>query len=68
MDNAIAGGAGSAVSEHLDQENIDTSILHLGFPAEYINHGSPEELIRDWQLDADGMLQTIPARIKALIS
>ena len=67
-DNAIAGGAGSAVSEYLDQENIDTSILHLGFPDEYINHGSPEELIRDWQLDAGGMLKTIQARIKALIS
>ena len=67
-DNAIAGGAGSAVSEYLDQENIDTSILHLGFPDEYINHGNPEELISDWQLDADGMLQTIQTRIRVLLS
>ena len=33
-ENAIAGGAGSAVSEYLDAQSININTLHLGFPDE----------------------------------
>jgi 1-deoxy-D-xylulose-5-phosphate synthase len=66
-DNAIAGGAGSAVSEHLNQHHIRTNLLQLGFPDELINHGQPDELLADWKLDKNGMLQTIQSRIKELL-
>lgn len=67
-DNAIAGGAGSAVSEYLNAQvpatkQLPTNILHIGFPDKLINHGQAEELHADWQLDKAGMLRSIASRI-----
>jgi 1-deoxy-D-xylulose-5-phosphate synthase len=62
-DNAIAGGAGSAVSEYLNSLNLAVNLLQIGFPDELINHGQPDELLTDWKLDKSGMLQTIQDRI-----
>ena len=66
-DNAIAGGAGSAVSEYLNQQNISHNLLQIGFPDELINHGQPDEMLADWNLDKDGMLDTIGTRVKELL-
>ena len=40
-DNAIAGGAGSAVSEYLNRQNLSANLLQIGFPDKFINHGTP---------------------------
>ena len=66
-DNAIAGGAGSAVSEYLNQQNMTTNLLQIGFPDELISHGKPEQLLADWKLDKSGIIQTIEARVKELL-
>ena len=66
-DNAIAGGAGSAVAEYLNKQHQTINLLQIGFPDELINHGQPEELLADWQLDKAGMLQTIERRLKELL-
>ena len=63
-DNAIAGGAGSSIAEHINQQGISVNVLHIGFPDELINHGQPDEMHTDWKLDKDGMLETIQSRIK----
>jgi 1-deoxy-D-xylulose-5-phosphate synthase len=67
-DNAIAGGAGSAIVEFLNQNNLNSDLLQLGFPDEFINHGSPEELLKDWKLDKNGILGSIQNRIKENIT
>jgi 1-deoxy-D-xylulose-5-phosphate synthase len=66
-DNAIAGGAGSAVSEYLNQRGHSANLLQLGFPDEFINHGQPDELLADWNLDKSGMLESIQRRVKELL-
>ena len=66
-DNAIAGGAGSAVSEYLNEQNRPARLLQIGFPDELINHGKPDELLSDWKLDKAGILQTIQTRVKKLL-
>lgn len=66
-DNAIAGGAGSAVSEYLNQQHLTANLLQIGFPDELINHGQPEELLADWNLDKSGILKTIQTRVKELL-
>ena len=66
-ENAIAGGAGSAVSEYLNELNLCTNLLQIGFPDELINHGEPSELLADWKLDKTGILQAIQARVKELL-
>ena len=62
-DNAIAGGAGSAVSEYLNLHHITANLLQIGFPDELINHGEPGELVADWKLDKLGILQSIQSRM-----
>ncbi len=64
-DNAIAGGAGSAVAEYLNSKHQSVNLLQIGFPDKYINHGQPEEMLIDWQLDKAGMLKTIQDRLNA---
>ncbi|MCK4676242.1 MAG: 1-deoxy-D-xylulose-5-phosphate synthase, partial [Gammaproteobacteria bacterium] len=67
-DNAIAGGAGSAVSEHLNSQHITANLLQIGFPDEYINHGKPDELFADWNLDKAGILKSIQSRMNSKIT
>ena len=58
-ENAIAGGAGSAVSEYLAAQSISIDTLHLGFPDEYVEQGSQTEIMADWGLDAEGIKHSI---------
>jgi 1-deoxy-D-xylulose-5-phosphate synthase len=66
-DNAIAGGAGSAISEYLNQQHITANLLQIGFPDVLINHGEPGQLLADWKLDKSGILESIQTRIKELL-
>ncbi|MGB5277745.1 MAG: 1-deoxy-D-xylulose-5-phosphate synthase [Gammaproteobacteria bacterium] len=58
-ENALAGGAGSAVNEWLAANGYHNFILNLGFPDTYIGQGTQAEMLSEWGLDADGMLQSI---------
>jgi 1-deoxy-D-xylulose-5-phosphate synthase len=58
-ENAIAGGAGSAVSEYLATQSINIDTLHLGFPDEFVEQGPQQQILSDWGLDAKGMQQSI---------
>jgi len=58
-DNAIAGGAGSAVCEFLQENNITIPVLNLGLPDEFIEHGSREECLAHVNLDAQGIIKSI---------
>ncbi|AAN54586.1 1-deoxy-D-xylulose-5-phosphate synthase [Shewanella oneidensis MR-1] len=60
-ENAIMGGAGSGVLELLQQLKMPKPVLQIGLPDEFIKHGSPDEVIHDLQLDAEGMLAQINA-------
>ena len=61
-DNAVAGGAGSAVAECLAAHGIVKPILHLGLPDEYLEHGSREEVLSMAGLDLPGIRRAIHAR------
>jgi len=58
-ENAIAGGAGSAVSEFLARKNIQIKIQHLGIQDEFIEHGEPLDLIAKCGLDVEGIKKQI---------
>ncbi|MDP2713920.1 1-deoxy-D-xylulose-5-phosphate synthase [Rheinheimera sp.] len=62
-DNAIMGGAGSAVSEFVAQAQLDVSMTHLGLPDHFIKHGTQQEIYAELGLDSAGIL----AAIKALL-
>ncbi len=61
-DNAVAGGAGSAVAECLSAHGMVLPILHLGLPDVYLEHGSREEVLAMAGLDLASLRQAIHAR------
>jgi 1-deoxy-D-xylulose-5-phosphate synthase len=67
-DNAIAGGAGSAVAECLAAHGIALPILHLGLPDLYLEHGSREEVLSMAGLDLPGIRNAIRARFPQLVA
>jgi len=58
-DNAIAGGAGSAVLEALQAAGLQCPVLQLGIPDRFIEHGSREENLADAGLDFAGLLRAV---------
>ncbi|WP_299495575.1 1-deoxy-D-xylulose-5-phosphate synthase [uncultured Shewanella sp.] len=63
-ENAIMGGAGSAVLEVLQQHKILKPVLQIGLPDEFIKHGAADEILADLQLDSNGILQQIKAYLE----
>ena len=61
-DNAIAGGAGSAVAEFLAAQNLQVPLLHLGLPDAYLEHASREQLLAEAGVDAAGIRAAIIKR------
>lgn len=61
-DNVIMGGAGSAVSEFLNQQHIRMDLLQLGLPDIYQEHASREELLAEAGIDSDGIKTAIEKR------
>jgi 1-deoxy-D-xylulose-5-phosphate synthase len=61
-DNAIAGGAGSAVAEYLAAQNIQVPILQLGLPDEFLEHASRDQLLAVAGVDATGIRRTLLER------
>ncbi|ACE82992.1 1-deoxy-D-xylulose-5-phosphate synthase [Cellvibrio japonicus] len=54
-ENALAGGAGSAVSEYLNSQGIAIPLLQLGFADEFIDHNSQKQQLAQQGLDAKGI-------------
>ncbi|WP_320837339.1 1-deoxy-D-xylulose-5-phosphate synthase [Zhongshania sp.] len=61
-ENVIAGGAGSAVSEYLNQQNRWMPVLQLGLPDVFIDHGKHAQLLSDIGLDTPGIVASIRQR------
>ena len=69
-ENVVAGGAGSAVNEALNDHTVDVRVFNIGLPDRFVEHGSREELLAECQLDAAGieiqvrsLLEKLPASV-----
>ena len=60
-DNAVHGGAGSAVSECLARKRLDIPVLHLGIPDSYIEHAERESQLYEVGLSGEGVVKQICA-------
>ena len=58
-DNAVMGGAGSAVNEYLLKQQCQNRILNLGLPDIFMEHASREQLLDDAGLSTSGILRAI---------
>ena len=58
-ENAVLGGAGSAVGELLAAEGLQLPLLQLGIPDRFIEHGSRDTCLAAAGLDAAGLSASI---------
>src|SRR5580704_5392237 len=58
-ENVVAGGAGSAIGELFASQDIQVSLLHIGVPDRFVEHGSREDCLALAGLDAASLLATI---------
>ncbi|SNY55653.1 1-deoxy-D-xylulose-5-phosphate synthase [Arsukibacterium tuosuense] len=60
-DNALIGGAGSAVNDFILQHGHAVKVLNLGLPDQFIKHGSQPEIYAELGLDSNGISQQVTA-------
>jgi 1-deoxy-D-xylulose-5-phosphate synthase len=58
-ENAVQGGAGSAVDEVLTKLNLQASILNIGLPDKFIEHGDHQQLLAQNGLDIASVTKSI---------
>jgi 1-deoxy-D-xylulose-5-phosphate synthase len=62
-ENALMGGAGSAVAESLAAQGITVPLQQLGLPDRFIDHGDQFKLLAANGLDAEGITAAVRARL-----
>ncbi|MCH2055675.1 MAG: 1-deoxy-D-xylulose-5-phosphate synthase [Thalassotalea sp.] len=60
-DNAIAGGAGSAVNEFILSKGLPVKMLNIGLPDSFIKHGTQAEIHQELGLDCEGIVTKVNA-------
>lgn len=65
-ENVIAGGAGSAVSEYLNSKGSRVSIMHLGLPDAFLPHGKHADLLKQCNLDSQGIETSIRNKLNEI--
>ncbi len=58
-ENALAGGAGSAINEFLQAQKILMPVLNIALPDKFVEQGTREELLTECALDTQGILNSI---------
>ena len=65
-ENALMGGAGSAVLEAMQALNLNAPTLCLGLPDKFIEHGVHETMLAECGLDSAGITRAIQAKLKQI--
>ncbi len=63
-DNMTIGGFGEQVTSYLNELNLSTKVLNIGWPDRFVEHGSCDELNALYQLDADSIAERIQKSIE----
>jgi len=58
-DNAIAGGAGSAVNEYVLSQGKAIKTLNIGIKDHFVKHGTQEEIHYELGLDSQGIINKV---------
>ncbi len=60
-DHAVSGGFGSAVTEHLSDAGIATPLIRIGWPDQFIEHGSVPILREKYGMTAQAVAERVLA-------
>lgn len=63
-DGCVNGGMGTAIIEFMSENGFTPEILRIGIPDRFVEHGSPEELYHELQMDEQGLVTQIQSFIK----
>jgi 1-deoxy-D-xylulose-5-phosphate synthase len=63
-ENALMGGAGSAVNEFLLASNYQIPVLNLGLPDAFLEHGKVPQMLADVGLDVESISAAIKKKLK----
>jgi 1-deoxy-D-xylulose-5-phosphate synthase len=63
-DHVLAGGFGSVVLETLSAAEIETPVVRVGWPDQFIEHGKPEALRAKYGLTAEGAMEKVRELLK----
>jgi transketolase len=66
-DHSVIGGLGSAVAEVIAESGKACAMRRIGLQDEYAAVGYPDDLLHVYKMDADGILESIQALLKAEI-
>jgi 1-deoxy-D-xylulose-5-phosphate synthase len=58
-DNTVKGGFGSSVAEVIAASDINAKIKMIGFPDEFVRHGSKSRLMQYYGIDNDTIAKDI---------
>ena len=64
-ENNLPGGFGSAVIEHLTDNNYKNDVLRIGIPDKFIDHGTQAELHKQIEIDPEGIVSKITSFLKS---
>ncbi|MCX8019374.1 MAG: 1-deoxy-D-xylulose-5-phosphate synthase [Chitinophagaceae bacterium] len=67
-DGTVVGGFGSAILEFMNEHRYHAEVKILGIPDRIIEHGSPRELHRECNYDAEAIARTAREMLKTKIS
>lgn len=56
-DGCLPGGFGSAVIEWLNDNGYNTTVVRLGIPDRFVEHGTQQQLYKECGFDAEGIYQ-----------
>ena len=62
-ENAVISGAGSEVARTLEEAGLTTSVMRLGLPDRFIDHGDQAQLLREIQLDRESIVQRVREKL-----
>ena len=63
-DHVLAGGFGSAVLETLNDAELNTPVIRVGWPDQFIEHGRVDDLRRTYGLTAEAALERVRPLLK----
>jgi len=63
-DHVLAGGFGSAVLEELNSLGLQTPVVRIGWPDQFIEHGNPEALRQKYGISVEAALEKLRPHLK----
>ena len=58
-ENTTQGGAGSAINEFILNHHLSISVINLGLPDQFIEHGNHQAMLSHCGLDREGIVRTV---------